>query len=76
VVFLAGFAKGAWYSCSTSKRRHRQLLPGERKGLERAKQEAKTREKKPRGLIEYYFARGGPLLQQIGKRKFHQPASF
>jgi hypothetical protein len=57
-------------------------VAGERKGLERAKQEAKTREKKPRGLIEYYgskmgFARDGPLLQKIEKRKFRQhPASF
>jgi hypothetical protein len=52
-------------------------VAGRTKRIRTRKKEAKTREKKPRGLIEYYFARGGPVLQQIAKQKFRQhPASF
>jgi hypothetical protein len=93
---LAGTAppkssKGAWYD-----ELRNQLLDikapaaaqqkGEKYGQQKAKQEAKTREKKPRGLIEYYgsklgfkkggvvippaYARGGPMLREIAQRRY------
>src|SRR5262249_47935409 len=63
---------------------HNRCTAKGRKVQQKAKQEAQTREKKPRGLIEYYgsklgfkrggtvppgFARGGPILQQIGRQR-------
>jgi hypothetical protein len=90
VSVLSVQPSAAAISCSTSKHQPPAAITGERKRLQREKTEAKTREKRPQGLIEYYgskmsfkkggvvppgFARGGPKPQEIARRRYQQPAS-